>query len=330
MTSPVWLGATSIHLPPDTVAVTELPEMAALTPARRDHVLSLGIEKVHRQAAPGAEVDLAAAAAGETLARAGIAADRLDALILVQGRAPQYLLASEATRLQSRIGATRATTLGVGDLGCVSVSAALDVAVALLRGRPAWRHVLVAMGAVSATAERYRPPMTVLGDAGAAVLVTREPGRWRWVDHALRSDGSYADLFRIDYREVPASRWRETCSDEAVYSFRLAMESRSRLRELNHEVLAPHGLAADRVDAVLMQNLSRGAYAFWQGALGVKIADGCAENLARYGHLGPIDVLANLEAAAPAVAPGGHVLVMNSSPVAAWSSTLLVRGSDPR
>lgn len=336
MTAPVWLGAASIHLPPDTVAVADLPEVAALPPARRDHVLSLGIEEVRCQRngagrpAPGAEVDLAAAAARDALAAAGLAADRLDALILVQGRAPQYLMASEATRLQDRIGATRATTLGVGELGCVSVSAALDVAVALLRGRPAWRHVLVAMGAVAATPERYRPPMTVLGDAGGAVLVTREPGRWRWVDHALRTDGRYADLFRIDYRDVPTGQWREVCSDEATYSFRLAMASRSQLRDLNRAVLEPHGLTADRLDAVLMQNLSRGAFAFWQEALGVKIADGCAANLARYGHLGPVDVLANLEAVAPSVPAGGRVLVMNSSPVAAWSSTLLVRGTDPR
>ncbi|WFE54784.1 hypothetical protein [Micromonospora sp. WMMD1155] len=336
MTAPVWLGPVSVHHPPEAVAVAELPEVAALPAARRDHVLSLGIDEVrclrdHRgRAGPGAEVDLAAAAAHQALARADLAADDLDALILVQGRAPQYLLASEATRLQARIGATRAATLSVGDLGCVSVSAAIDVGVALLRGRPAWRHVLVAMGAVAATAERYRPPMTVLGDAGAAVLLGRETGRWGWIDHRLRSDGTYADLFHIDYRDVPSNRWRETCSDELTYSFRLAMESRNRLRDLNREVLATRDLTPDRLDAVLMQNLSRGAFAFWQGALDVKIGDACPANLARYGHLGPIDVLANLDDTAADVPPGGHVLVMNSSPVAAWSSALLVRGTGGR
>ncbi|RKN45343.1 3-oxoacyl-ACP synthase [Micromonospora endolithica] len=336
MTTPIWLGPVSVHLPAETVAVAALPEVAALPAARRDHVLSLGIDEIRclrdhdGRPGPGAEVDLAAAAAQEALNRAGLAAEDVDALILVQGRAPRYLLASEATRLQARLGAIRATTLSVGDLGCVSVSAALDVGVALLRGRPAWRHVLVAMGAVAATEGRYRPPMTVLGDAGAAVLLGREPGRWGWLDHAQRSDGSYADLFHIDYRDVPARHWRETCADEPTYSFRLAMESRSRLRDLNREVLAARGLTPDRLDAVLMQNLSRGAFAFWQGALGVTIGDACPTNLARYGHLGPIDVLANLDDTAATVATGGHVLVMNSSPVAAWSSALLVRGTDPR
>ena len=341
---PVWLGPISLYLPPDVVAVTDLPERATLPPGCRDHLLSLGIDRVHRfglaadgalppaaangDRVPDGEVDLAATAAADALDRAGLPAADLDALILVQGRAPRYLLASQATRLQERIGATRATTLSVGDLGCVSVSAALDVGVAMLRGRPAWRHVLVAMGALAATPQRYRPPMTVLGDAGAAVLLNRSGGRYGWVDHALRSDGRYADLFRIDYRDVPAAEWREVCTDEPTYSFRLALESRYRFRSLNDELLEAHGLATDGLDAILMQNLSRGSLAFWQDALDVRFADACVRNLARYGHLGPIDVLANLEVAAPTVPAGGHVLVMNSSPVAAWSSTLLVRGRD--
>ena len=74
-----------------------------------------------------------------------------------------------------------------------------------------------------------------------------------------------------------------------------------------------------------MQNLAAGAFAFWQDALDLKIADVCRQQLARYGHLGSIDVLLNLEAVAPSVPPGGWVLVMNSSPVAAWCSALLRR-----
>ncbi|WP_305787969.1 hypothetical protein [Symbioplanes lichenis] len=331
---PVWLGPVSLHLPPDVVAVRDLPELADLAPGSRDHLLSLGIDRVHRfRPAPGdgtpdGEVELATVAAADALARAGLPAAELDALVLVQGRAPRYLLSSQVTRVQERIGATRATVLSVGDLGCVSVSAALEVGVAMLRGRPAWRHVLVAMGSLAATPRRYRPPMTVLGDAGAAVLLNRSGGRYRWVDHALRTDGRYADLFRIDYRDVPADRWREVCTDEPAYSFRLALESRRRLGTLTTELLDAYGLTTGKLDGLLMQNLSRGSLAFWQEALDVRFSDVCARNLARYGHLGPIDVLANLEAAAPELPPDGHVLVMNSSPVAAWSGTLLVRDRD--
>lgn len=330
MTAPIMarLGPVAIWFPDRVVRTADLPELVTLPPARQQQVRALGIEEV-RCADGLTEVDLAARAATAALADAGLSAAELDALILVQGRAPEYLLASEATRLQARIGASRALTFGVGELGCVSVSAALNVASGLLHGPTRLRHVLVAMGARTPTAARYRAPMTVLGDGGAAVLLTPADGpgtgRFTLVDQLLRSDGQYADLFRIDYRDVPSPQWVETCADESRYSFRLAMTSRSQFAALNRELLTRHGLTPGDLSAVLMQNLAAGAFAFWQDALDLKIADVCRQQLARYGHLGSIDVLLNLEAVAPSVPPGGWVLVMNSSPVAAWCSALLRR-----
>ena len=242
MTAPIMarLGPVAIWFPDRVVRTADLPELVTLPPARQQQVRALGIEEV-RCADGLTEVDLAARAATAALADAGLSAAELDALILVQGRAPEYLLASEATRLQARIGASRALTFGVGELGCVSVSAALNVASGLLHGPTRLRHVLVAMGARTPTAARYRAPMTVLGDGGAAVLLTPADGpgtgRFTLVDQLLRSDGQYADLFRIDYRDVPSPQWVETCADESRYSFRLAMTSRSQFAALNRELL---------------------------------------------------------------------------------------------
>src|SRR5207245_5486242 len=97
------------------------------------------------------------------LAKAGVTADEVDGLIAVQGRVPDYLMASEATRLQAAIGAARAVTLGVGELGCVSISAALLTARAMLLANPGWRWVLLAHGSVPPTPRRYRQPVTVNG-----------------------------------------------------------------------------------------------------------------------------------------------------------------------
>lgn len=316
---PATLGPVATWFPPRTVRVADLPEVAELPAGRRQHLLSLGIDEV-RCADGLSEVDLAGNAAKAALDRAGIGADDLSGLVLVQGRAPDYLMASEATRLQARIGASRAFTLSVGELGCVSVSAALSVGA----GLPGMTHVLVASGVRIPTPRRYRPPMTVLGDGGAAVVLSHTGGPGlEIVDHLMESDGRYADLFRIDYRASDASGWVEECADERVYTFRLAMDSRARFLDINDRLLRRNGLRIDDMHAVLTQNLARGAYAFWQDVLGVPVHQSCAANLARYGHVGPIDVLLNLGDAARAVPPGGHVLVMNSSPVAAWSSTLL-------
>ncbi|MFF5471237.1 hypothetical protein [Streptomyces achromogenes] len=393
----IRIGPVHLWHPGHTLAVTDLPERATLSEARDRQLLALGIDRV-RVADGLTEVDLAERAALDALAGSGTDPADLDGLLLVQGRAPEYLMASEATRLQHRIGATRALTLGVGDLGCVSSSAAIEIGAALLRGRGGPGRILVAMGVRAAATARYRPPMTVLGDCGAAFLLTTgdddnrgtpytaggdtggsapytsggdtsgvpytkgaaphaggsapytmggapyAPGgdaagpaprpaggrtaRYRMLGQELRSDGRYADLFRIRYRELPPERWAEECADESAYSFQLAIESRNRLRDLNAELLRRCATAQDELAAVVMQNLSVGAFAFWQDALGLKIADVCRDNLAGHGHLGPADVLMNLERLAPSVPAGGKVLVMNSSPVAAWCTALVERLPD--
>ncbi|MGX1776963.1 3-oxoacyl-ACP synthase [Nocardia brasiliensis] len=322
---PVLLGPVATWFPAATAAVSGLAELDALPAARRDHALALGIDTV-RTADASTEVDLAAEAAQAVLAEAGRSADEIDALLLVTGRAPEYLLASEATRLQHRLGARRAFTTGVGDLGCVSVSAALSMAAALVRADPHCRSVLVVTAAKTPTPQRYRPPMTLLGDGAAAVLVTAAgPGRWEFVDQIVRSDGKYADLFRIDYRDIPSDAWTEQCADEPTYSFRLAVESKKRLEAIIAELLNRNGIPADAVGPIIMQNLSAGAFAFWEEALDRQVDKACRGNLAAYGHLGSMDMLVNLETAAATRAIGEYALLVNSSPVAAWSAGLVRR-----
>ena len=325
---PVTIESVALWFPDDEVTVAGLPELDELPIAQREHALGLGIDTV-RIGIGLSEVDLAQAAAEEALRTSGLDATQLDALLLVQGRVPQYLLASEATRLQHRLGATQAFTTGVGDLGCVSVSAAFTLASALLRGDPRCQNVLVVAAAKTPTRSRYRPPMTLLGDGAAAVLLTTSgTGRYELVDQMIRSDGKYADLFHIDYRDVREAEWVEECADEPTYSFRLAVESRKRFTEINAELLARNGLQQDGIGVFLMQNLSLGAFAFWQEALDVAIDPVCRDNLARYGHLGSVDVVANLDRVASAQVPGDYCVIMNSSPVAAWSSALLRRLPD--
>lgn len=311
---------------PDTVQPLEkLVDWDRLPEPLRRHARALGIVSV-RTADGLTESDLAVRAAEAALREAGTEAAALDALLLVQGRAPEYLMASEATRVQHRIGAHRALVSGVGDLGCVSVSAAFSIGTALLRGMPGFRKVLVVATSKAATHSRYRPPMTIVGDGAAAVLLTLgETGPYELVDQALRTDGAFADLFRIDYRDVPERDWAEECVNETDYTFRLAMRSRKEFVAINDELLRGNALSSGDIATHLMQNLSGSAYGFWQEALGVHVDPVCGRNLARYGHLGPVDVLLNMADAAQSLPSGAHALVMNSSPVAAWSSWLVRR-----
>ncbi|MGC7102153.1 3-oxoacyl-ACP synthase [Amycolatopsis lurida] len=323
MTAPLAVRSIADFRPERVVKVPDLPELAELDGPERQACLDLGIERVHADPDQDA-VDLAAGAGRKVLAETGAAPG---ALLVIGSRASGRLMSSEATRLQELLGLTDALTFSVGGLGCVSITPALLTARGLLAADPGLGEVLVVHGSKPPTPRRYRHPVTVSGDGGQAVLLART-GPVRVLDIAQATNGAYWDLFTVDFRDVPTADWRERCADPRRYSFTLAMEGRTRLRELYRELLDRNGMTAADVTCHLSQNLSAGAFRFTEEALGIRLADACAGNLAANGHLGPNDVLLNLSSAIAGgeLPPGSRAVVFNASPVAAWSLLLVEHG----
>lgn len=323
----VAISGIFTNIPDRRVAVSELDEIAGLPAADREVIARLGVDAV-RDAGDRSSADLAAEAAARLLeGRPDL--PRPGAFILVGGRFPELLMASEATRAQRDAGLTGGIALGVSELGCVSVSAALLIARGLLAADPALPGVLLAHGSRPPGPRRYRRPVTVNGD-GAMALHLSHDGPLRILDIALETSGEYWDLFQVDYQGVPFDDWREVCTDTKRYSFSLAVESRKRFSRLNDEVLARQGKTLEDVDHFVMQNISSGAFDFYEEAFGISIAEICRRNLREYGHLGSTDIALNLEAGMTQgeFQPGDLVLVMNNAPVAAWS-TMLVEVDGP-
>ena len=323
MTAALAVRAVTDFWPDRVTALSDLPELAELPEDRRRTCLGLGIERVH--ADPRYDtVELAASAAGKLLAETGATPG---ALLVIGSRAPERLMSSEATRLQSLLGLTDALTFSVGGLGCVSLTPALLTARGLLAADPELDQVLVVHGSKPPTPRRYRHPVTVSGDGGQAVLLSRT-GPVRVLDIAQATNGHYWDLFTVDFRDRAPADWSEECADLRRYSFQLALEGRTRLRDLYRELLDRNGMTAADVTCHVSQNLSSGAFRFTEEALGVRLSPACANNLASYGHLGPNDVLLNLYTAiAEGELPAGsRAVVFNASPVAAWSLLLVEHG----
>jgi 3-oxoacyl-[acyl-carrier-protein] synthase-3 len=316
-------AAIAAHLPGSPVRIEDLPEHARMDEPARAVFSKLGIDTVLADESSDT-AELAAAAAREALACAGVDAGALDALVVVQGRVPPLLMTSEATRVQAAIGAERAMVVSVADLGCVSISSAFEVGTALLAAHADWDNVLIAHGSKPPTPRRFRYPVTVNGDGGAAVVLRRD-ARPRILAAGLETDGEYWDLYRVDFKDKPFAEWFEECKSLKTYSFKLAIESRNRFASLNESVLRQAGVTLGDVRHFMMQNLSAGAFRFYEEFFGIEFAKACRTNLARYGHLGSMDVPLNLHTGIESgeVAPGDLVLVMNNSPVAAWSSMLV-------
>ncbi|WKX14147.2 3-oxoacyl-ACP synthase [Streptomyces sp. NL15-2K] len=300
-----------------------MPELAELDEDAARTCRNLGIESVHVD--DGLDTTgLAERAAREALARAGADARDVGALIVVEQRAPQTMLSSEVTRLQRLLGAEGAVAFSVGGLGCVSITPALLAARGLLAADPGLENVLVAHGSKPVSSHRYRHPVTVNGDGGQALLLSRT-GPVRVLDILQETNGAYWDLFHVDYRDRPPAQWREECTDLPTYSFRLAVETRNRLGALLRELLERNGMAPGDVRGYVSQNLSAGSLTFIEESLDIELLGVCRENLRRYGHLGPNDIFLNLHTALERkdFGEGDRAVVINVSPVAAWSLLLV-------
>ena len=312
----VGIGRVHCVLPDERTKVADLPELALLGPAETEFALGSGVDTV------GVFPDAPAAELAAQACR-GLGAEHADVLLLVAPRAPDVLLGSDAGRVQAGCGLRPGLAFTVDGLGCTGSSAAWGLAADLLAADPARQSVLIAHASRPTGVDRVRFPVTVIGDGAYAMTVVRG-GRPVLRAHRVRSDGSFHDLFQVDYKQVPWYEWREECASPDRYRFELALRSRLELGSLVDEVLADAGVAKDAVAATLMQNVTASAYEFYESLLGLAIHPVCAEQLANYGHLGAMDVVLNLDRllATGAVSTGDLVLVLNNSPVAAWAATL--------
>jgi 3-oxoacyl-[acyl-carrier-protein] synthase-3 len=319
----IGIKAIAPYITGQRVAAAALAEKGDLAGAELEYYNTVGIETVY-VAEQHTGYQLARAAAQQLLDETGLEAETLDLIIYIKSRLPEYLVSSEATRLQHELGATNALTYSLSDLGCADMSMALKQAADFLKANPHAENVLICYGCKPASPLRYRYPVTINGDGGLALVVCRT-GENQLLDIEIRADGRFWDLFRLEYQHRTFPEYREDLTNPRRYGFELAMESRNVFQELNEKVLLRNRLGREQIGHYLLQNLSQRAYAFYEMAFEIKISPVCAYNLARYGHLGPADVMLNYFTGVESglFKKGDTVLVMNNSPVAVWSSILM-------
>ena len=318
----IGIESLAFELPSRLVAIGELDEVKALTPAKRkvlDQTL-IGMETIGIDSRDS--VELASAAGMAAIEKAGLMPSEIDVIINIQSRAPAYLMSSEATRIQELVGARSAFAFSVTDLGCANASNAILVARSLLLSNPSYRHILVTTGIKPFGDVRYREAVTINGDAGMGLVLGRDTPSHRILDVELMTDGKYWDLFKVDYRGKQTAELIEACTSER-YKFELAIASRNNYTAINKRLKERNPGREPR--AVIMQNLSLQAFKYNEEALATKFTNSCRDNCARFGHLGSIDVLLNYENAVKngEAKAGDCVLIQNNSPAACWSSMLV-------
>tara|TARA_R110002051_G_scaffold52574_2_gene99768 strand:+ start:1029 stop:2000 length:972 start_codon:yes stop_codon:yes gene_type:complete len=209
-----------------------------------------GIERRHF-AAPGQTTsDLAALAANNALAVAGLTGNDVDAIIVATSTA-DLTFPSAATMVQAKIGNTKGYAFDVQAV-CAGFAFALSNANALIVSQQADRVLVIGAETFSRIMDwTDRSTCVLFGDGAGAVLLEAQTGTGTTKDRGilsvdLNSDGSYRDLLYVDGGVSTQTTGVLRMQGQEI--FKHAVE---KLAKTAHTALDKVGLGADDVDWVV-------------------------------------------------------------------------------
>lgn len=320
----IGIKAISTFFANSNVMVDEIPGRDIFNQNEASYFDDLGIDEIV-QAEGMNSYDLALSASKRVLEDHQIDPAEVGMIIYIQDRLPEYFISSTSARLQHELNAENAISFSISDLGCTDMTMALKLAKEHLESNAGIKNVLICYGHKQYAATRFRYPVTINGDGGLAMVVS-DCDVNQIVDIEIKSNGKYWDLFQVDYFDRSFDDYHEVCTNQRNYGFELPIVTKMNIAEINDIVLQRNNITLEDVDHFILQNLSQRAFDYTETSLNIKLTKSCNENLKRYGHLGPLDVIFNLKTGIESgdIKPGEKVLIMNNSPVAAWSSILVV------
>jgi len=311
------------HFEGKQTRLSNLTEYQLLPGDQKEYFDNTGIEFFYT-ADDATAFDLAEKASRKLLKESGLQGGEIDLIIFIRSRLPETLIASEAARLQYCLDAKKAQVFTISDLGCTDMSMALKLAFDFLTANFNAQHVLIAHGCKPFSSNRLRYPVTLTADGGIALLLARTETN-QLIDFKLETEGRYWNLFQMKYTDRTFEDYAEECTDLRMYGFELALESKMRFLDINKSLLTENNLKKEDISHYILQNISERAFEFYETAFEVEVSPVCRHNLSCHGHLGPNDVMLNYLTGLQngLFQEGELVLIMNNSPIAAWSSLLL-------
>jgi 3-oxoacyl-[acyl-carrier-protein] synthase-3 len=209
-----------------------------------------GIERRHFAAPDQTTSDLAALAANNALAMAGLTGNDVDAIIVATSTA-DLTVPSAATMVQAKIGNTKGYAFDVQAV-CAGFAFALANANALIVSQQADRVLVIGAETFSRIMDwTDRSTCVLFGDGAGAVVLEAQTGTGTTQDRGilsvdLNSDGSYRDLLYVDGGVSTQTTGVLRMQGQEI--FKHAVE---KLAQTAHTALGKVGLGADDVDWVV-------------------------------------------------------------------------------
>jgi 3-oxoacyl-[acyl-carrier-protein] synthase III len=313
---PVKAGIVSAacQLPEERRDVRELFVEEGLDPAA-DTIMRLGVDRVPLcEGHKGSELAVAASLAA--LAKAGVSGTDVDVVvdytILPQKwMVPVWNMSGE---VQKEIGAEKAFTVGFSGGGSTNFLVALNFAAAMLEADEKMKYALLVAGDITIPGNRVlnpASPVSVMGDAGSAVLLQRGASGRTVLGTEIVSDGANHDVYYIP------GGCLVNPEDPALYRMLLdktryeAAPKTSTMLQLANKVLDRAGVKFEDVKYVVYPNISLEDQSAFRGAFGVKPEQICSGNLATHGHLQGNDLVLNYLSLVQdgAVSVGDYILI---------------------
>ncbi|MGG7565443.1 beta-ketoacyl-ACP synthase III [Rhodovulum sp. DZ06] len=205
--------------------------------------------KRRRFAAPHQKTsDLAAEAARDALAKAGMEASELDAIVLATAT-PDQTFPSTATRVQHEIGMKGGFAFDVAAV-CAGFMYALSTANALIVTGQAKTVMVIGAETFSRIMDwSDRGTCVLFGDGAGALILTAEEGAGDKTDRGvlsvkLHSDGAYNNLLYVD--GGPSTT--QTAGFLRMEGRKVFQHAVTKLAEVAHEALDEIGAGSEEVD----------------------------------------------------------------------------------
>ena len=185
------------YLPADVVSNDELARRYGLDTSDAWIRERSGIRQRHL-AAPGETASsMGAAAAREALARAGVDAGEIDAIIVATAT-PDSSFPATAVRIQAQLGVTRGFAFDVL-AACTGFVYALSVADAMLRAGSARCALVIGTETYSRILDwTDRGSCVLFGDGAGAVVLRAEEGERGVISTHLHADGRQAGILHVE------------------------------------------------------------------------------------------------------------------------------------
>jgi len=271
-----FLHGFGMHVPERIVTNAEIGARVDRTPEKIEG--ASGIRERRWAAAETTIADLAIAAAGDCLARAGGAASSLGLIIVASGSArPGF--PGPAGEVAERLGLESTPAI---DVPMASAGSLFGMAMAAEMAARFGDVLVIGAEKMSVVIESgvLDPNTAILfGDGAGAVLVSARPGPWEILDSVLHSDGQYRGTLAFD--------WSAPLRMDGLS---VILQAARKLPSSIEEVLTRQKVPAADVAQFLLHQANQNLLVRVAKSLGVP-AERLYSNVARYGNTSSASML---------------------------------------